>query len=73
MKVEKAITIKKATEMMGVSRQTIYNWMNKGVLAYTRIGSTRVFRREDLKSAGKIMAERKFNGERRRGQRSQPS
>ena len=41
----KTISIKKASELVGVSRRTIYNWIASGKVEYVRTagGSVRIF------------------------------
>jgi len=41
----KTISIKKACELVGVSRRTIYNWISNGKVEYVRTagGSIRIF------------------------------
>ena len=41
----KTISIKKACELVGVSRRTIYNWISNGKVEYVRTagGSVRIF------------------------------
>ena len=41
----KTISIMKACELVGVSRRTIYNWINSGKVEYVRSagGSVRIF------------------------------
>ena len=41
----KTISIMKACELVGVSRRTIYNWINSGKVEYVRTagGSVRIF------------------------------
>ena len=41
----KTISIKKACELVGVSRRTIYNWISSGKVEYVRTagGSVRIF------------------------------
>ena len=56
----KTISIKKACELVGVSRRTIYNWIASGKVDYVRTagGSVRIFAdtlwREPGPSAGEI-------------------
>lgn len=42
------VTIKEATQKTGVTRQTIYNWINKGDLDYVQLGRSRVVDLENL-------------------------
>lgn len=45
------ITINKAADILGVSRRTVYNWMDTGKLPYRLTpGRTRRVRRDDLLS-----------------------
>lgn len=67
MDLNNVLTIQEAVEEVGISTQTLYTWINEGVLAYRQVGSTKVFDPKALAFASKTMAERKFNGERRRG------
>ena len=41
----KTISIRKAGELVGVSRRTIYNWLSRGKIDYVRTagGSVRIF------------------------------
>lgn len=48
------LTIKEATQKTGVSRQTIYNWIKKGILPFIQVGRSRVMTLEDLLAADKI-------------------
>lgn len=50
----KYLTIKEATQKTGVSRQTIYNWIEKGILPFIQVGRSRVMTLEDLLTADKL-------------------
>ena len=59
MKLEDLLTIQEATVVEGVSRKTIYDWMQGGVLAYVKRGGCRLIHPAALKGASDIMALRK--------------
>jgi excisionase family DNA binding protein len=46
MSESQLVNIVQACTLTGVSRRTIYNWLNKGLLRYTRTagGSVRIYR-----------------------------
>ncbi len=41
MEEERFYTIKQVTEMLGVHRTTVYDWMNAGRLAFVQVGERR--------------------------------
>lgn len=41
MEQERFYTIKQVTEMLGVHRTTVYDWMNAGRLAFVQVGERR--------------------------------
>jgi len=65
--ITELLTIEEASELVGVSKQTLYTWMTKGVLGYVKKGSIRLFDKDAVLHASEIMAERKFGGARRKG------
>ena len=56
------LTMTQATELVGVSRQTIYAWINEGILPYEQKGYFRLINKVDLLSASEIMANRLHGG-----------
>ncbi len=52
VKTDKWYTVEEAASYLGVSKQTIYNYMKAGLLPYyeLKVGRGRRFRREDLDS-----------------------
>jgi len=62
------LTIKEAVELVGVSRQTIYNWIKEGVLGYVQKGYFRLFYADALLSAAEIMKKRNKSGRPRKGE-----
>ena len=64
------LSLKQATLLVGVSRQTLYTWMNKGILPYNQIGSFRIFKREDVIAASELMDARPHGGTARKGQKN---
>lgn len=62
------LTVPEAAELAGVSRQTIYTWMNEGYLAYERIGGTRLMRVAAVLSASQIYLSKRNGGTFRRGE-----
>lgn len=61
------LTIQEAAELVGTSRQTIYNWINEGVLGYVQKGYFRLFDKDAVLSASEIMAARRNGGRFRKG------
>ena len=53
------LTIQEAAEKEGVSRQTIYYWINHGVLGYIQKGSIRLLNPQAVSTASQIMAANK--------------
>ena len=56
------LTVEEASQFVGVSKQTIYTWMNGGEikrhkLPFLRKGSLRLIRFQDLLKANQIYAE----------------
>lgn len=46
--MEEYLTIKEVTEILKVSRATIYNWMISGKLKFYKVGRLIRIKREDL-------------------------
>lgn len=67
--LEKMLTIKEAADLVGVSRQTIYDWINSGFLGYEQKGHFRLVNRDAVLSASEAMAKRKRGGMPRRGEK----
>lgn len=65
--MKELLTIQESARIAGVSRQTLYNWIRQGVLKYTQLGHFKVFGKEDLWIASKIMEMR--GGKFKRGKR----
>lgn len=61
------LTIKEAAELVDVSRQTIYNWINEGVLGFVQKGHFRLLDKDAVLSASEIMANRPYGSRKRRG------
>jgi excisionase family DNA binding protein len=55
MDIENFLSITEAAYTVGVSRQTIYNWMKQGILGYVKKGSTRLVPRESVRIAAQCM------------------
>lgn len=53
------LTVQEAADIEGVSWQTIYDWMKKGVLGYIKKGSLRLLDADAVSAASEIMAARK--------------
>jgi excisionase family DNA binding protein len=66
--VSELLTIQEAAEKEGVSKTTIYNWVDAGVLGYIQKGSIRLIDSEALSAASNIMTNRR-NGGRLRGRK----
>ena len=49
MEIEKSYTPAEVAEMLGVSRQTVYNWMKSGKLKAHKLGGTIRINESDLK------------------------
>jgi len=67
--LENMITIKEAADLVGVSRQTIYDWINSGFLGYEQKGYFRLVNRDAVLAAGEAKAKRKRGGRPRRGEK----
>ncbi len=67
-KVLEMLTIQEAATMEGISRATIYNWIDAGVLGYVKKGSIRLLAPDAVKAASQIMEARR-NGGRLRGRK----
>jgi len=61
------LTIQEAADLVGVSRQTIYNWINEGVLGYVQKGHFRLLDKDTVLSASEIIAKRPYGSKLRRG------
>jgi excisionase family DNA binding protein len=42
------LSVRDAAAYLGVARQTLFNWINKGRITYTKLGSRVLFRCQDL-------------------------
>lgn len=49
MEIEKSYTPAEVAEMLGVSRQTVYNWITAGKLKAHKLGGTFRIKESDLK------------------------
>ena len=61
------LTVHEAAELVGVSRQTIYKWMDAGYLAFEYKGPVRLMKLDAVLSASRIMLSRPNGGTFRRG------
>lgn len=50
MEIEKSFTPQEVAELLGVSRQTVYNWITKGLLQAHKVGGTFRIYETDLKA-----------------------
>ena len=60
--LENMLTIKEASDLVGVSRQTIYDWINSGFLGYEQKGHFRLVYRDAVLAASEAMLKRKRGG-----------
>lgn len=68
MKLEDFLTVPDSAELVGVSRQTIYDWIKLGVLGYIQKGYFRLLDKKAVLAASEIMKTHKHGG-RYRGKR----
>jgi excisionase family DNA binding protein len=69
MKIKEMLTVKEAAELCGVSRTTIYNWINNGILGYIQKGYFKLLDKEAVIKASEIADSRKRGGKTRRGEK----
>lgn len=69
MKLENLLTIEEATELVGVTRKTIYDWMTSGFLNYIQKGSIRLLNKDAVLAASEAKAKRKRGGYPRKGKK----
>lgn len=67
--LDRMITIQEAADLVGVSRQAIYYWINAGFLGYEQKGYFRLLNKEAVLAASKAMLKRKRGGKPRRGEK----
>ncbi|MBC8462380.1 MAG: helix-turn-helix domain-containing protein [Deltaproteobacteria bacterium] len=67
--LEKMLTIPEAADLVGVSRQTIYDWINSGFLGYEQKGHFRLVNRDAVLSASEAKLKRRRGGIPRRGKK----
>ncbi len=63
------LTIPQAAELVGVSRQTIYDWINSGFLGYEQIGYFRLVNQDAVLAASEAKKKRNRSGVLRRGEK----
>ena len=69
-KLDELRTIRQAADYVGVSRQTIYDWINSGFLGYIELGyGHKLIHKDALAACSELMRKRKRGGEPRRGDR----
>jgi excisionase family DNA binding protein len=57
------LSVREATDYLGISPWTVYSWTSQGRIPRTKIGRRTMFRRQDLDQM--IEANTGFNGQRR--------
>lgn len=62
------LTIKEASALVGVSRQTIYAWMNDGILGYDQKGYMRLVHRKAITFVAEATLKQKVKGQPRRSE-----
>jgi len=68
--IDKMLTIRQAADEVGVSRQTIYEWINSGFLGCVDLGhGHKLINKDALLAASEAMAKRKRGGKPRRGKK----
>ncbi len=63
------LTINQSAELVGVSRQTIYEWINSGFLNFTQLGHVRLINKDALLAASEAKRKRNRGGILRRGEK----
>ena len=56
------LTIQQAAKLVGVSRQTIYEWINSGFLNYTLLGHVKLINKDALFAASEAKKQRNRSG-----------
>jgi excisionase family DNA binding protein len=56
------LTINQAADLVGVSRQTIYDWIKTGFLGYTQLGHVRLINKDALLAASEAKKQRNKSG-----------
>ena len=56
------LTIRQAADLVGVSRQSIYEWINSGFLNYTNLGHVRLINKDALLAASEAKKQRDRSG-----------
>lgn len=69
MNVKDLLTVPEAADKEGVSRTSIYNWINAGALPFIKKGAQRLIKPEALKKASEIMAAKRNGGRLRKKNR----
>ena len=62
------LTIKEAADLVGVSRQTIYAWMNDGILGFEQKGYMRLVNKKAITFVAEATLKQKVKGQPRRSE-----
>jgi excisionase family DNA binding protein len=63
------LTINQSADLVGVSRQTIYEWIRSGFLNFTQIGHVKLINKDALLSASEAKKKRNRSGTLRRAEK----
>jgi excisionase family DNA binding protein len=65
------LTINQSADLVGVSRQTIYDWIKTGFLGYTQLGHVRLINKDALLAASEVKRKRQRGRILRRGEKKE--
>jgi excisionase family DNA binding protein len=63
------LTINQSADLVGVSRQTIYDWIKTGFLGYTQLGHVRLINKDAVLAASEAKKRRNRGNIPRRGEK----
>jgi len=73
MNLRNYLTVEESTKYVGVTRTTIYNWMQKGILPYHKKGSLRLINKRTLQAVDVDQAQNPYGIRGARGQMQKKS
>jgi excisionase family DNA binding protein len=65
------LTINQSADLVGVSRQTIYDWIKTGFLGYTQIGHVKLINQDALLAVSEVKRKRQRGRILRRGEKKE--
>ena len=65
------LTINQSADLVGVSRQTIYDWIKTGFLGYTQLGHVKLINQDALLAVSEVKRKRQRGRILRRGEKKE--